>query len=149
MTRGQTIFMFLMICTAVITGATLGVVNNLDIIVQQSNMISASAEAAQSPDQMADIIDNTSPDPVKVADNESVSRSTQLMVITAQEKDEIKTMLQQLGMTEDEHMTDFIRNFQQTHSLNATGILDSQTLNIMIKQVTYDKASRAADSFGQ
>lgn len=148
MTRGQMIFIFLMICTAVMTGATLGVISNLDVIAQNAELISASADAppALSSDERAATPESKSLSPTTVADYEGVSRSTQLMVITAQEKDEIRKMLQQLGMAEDEQESDFILAFQRSNNLTATGNLDSQTLNLMIKQATYNKASRAAST---
>ena len=66
------------------------------------------------------------------------------MEITAQEKNEIRKMMQQLGMAEDQPEAEFIMEFQRNHNLQATGILDSQTLNLMIKEATYNKASRSA-----
>jgi hypothetical protein len=81
-----------------------------------------------------------------VASYDQVSRSTQLMVVTAQEKEEIRKMMLQLGMSEDEQESDFISKFQRSHNLSITGTLDSQTLNTMIKQVTYNSAARATNS---
>lgn len=146
MTRGQMVFLFLMICTAVMTGATLGVISNFDIILHQSQLISNSTAAAidHLPNEPGDISETTSSAAMTVANNDQVSRSTQLMVVTTQEKEEIRKMLRQLGMTEDEQESEFISNFQRSHSLSATGNLDSQTLNLMIKQATYSRASLSA-----
>lgn len=148
MTRGQMIFMFMMICTAVMTGAALGIISNFDIILQQAEVINAAAAAAaaEPSDEGANAQENESPAPTTVANREKVSRSTQLMIITAQEKEEIRQMMQQLGMTEDEQEADFIKAFQHSHNLQATGTLDSQTLNLMIKQATYNRAYRSADT---
>jgi hypothetical protein len=146
MTRGQTVFLFLMICAAVMTGATLGVISNFDIMLHQSQLISDSTAASidQLPVEPGDNSEIASSVPITVATNDQVSRSNQLMVVTSQEKEEIRGMLRQLGMSEDEQESEFISNFQRSHSLNATGNLDSQTLNLMIKQATYNRASRSA-----
>jgi len=140
--------MFMMICTAVMTGAALGIISNFDIILQQAEVINAAAAAAaaEPSDEGANAQENESLAPTTVANREQVSRSTQLMIITAQEKEEIRQMMQQLGMTEDEQEADFIKAFQHSHNLQATGTLDSQTLNLMIKQATYNRAYRSADT---
>jgi len=140
--------MFIMICTAVMTGAALGIVSNFDTIVQQAELVSAQAYAASETVPDEGIVDqaNQSPAPTTVASNDQVSRSTRLLVITAQEKDEIKQMMQQLGMEENQREADFIMDFQRSHNLTPTGNLDSQTLNLMIKQATYNKASHSAQT---
>jgi len=155
MTRGQMIFMFIMISTAVITGATLGIISHFPYIIHQSQVIQASTDVpgntpANIPFEEKSQAEKRGPDsaalavPATVSRNEPGNRSVQLMEITAQEKNEIRKMMQQLGMAEDQPEAEFIMEFQRNHNLQATGILDSQTLNLMIKEATYNKASRSA-----
>ena len=153
MTRGQMFFLFLMICAAVITGTTLGIISNFDILLQQSQLVSTSAATAsdglpnlEQPPELGDVQEVTSRGSMTVNSNDQGNRSTQLMVVTAQEKEEIRKMLLQLGMSENEQESDFISKFQRSHNLSITGTLDSQTLNVMIKQATYNSAARAASS---
>lgn len=156
MRPGQVVFMTLIICSALVTGATIGVASNFEYIaahMKQPVQETAAAPAEDSPPAPAEVSppapaqEPTEPadaDAVTVASYDSVSRSSnQLMVITAQEKLEITSMLYDLGMSEQENETDFIREFQRSHALDPTGTLDSQTLNTMIKQATIIKASRS------
>ncbi|MGB4304520.1 MAG: hypothetical protein WBJ34_12145 [Syntrophomonadaceae bacterium] len=153
MTRAQMFFLFLMICTAVITGTALGIISNFDILQQQSQLVITSTATAsdelpneEQSAEKGDCQEQTSSGSTSVASYDQVSRSTQLMVVTAQEKEEIRKMMLQLGMSEDEQESDFISKFQRSHNLSITGTLDSQTLNTMIKQVTYNSAARATNS---
>lgn len=149
MTRGQIIFLVMIICSAIVTGTTIGIVSNFDIIAQQAQISlekNADGAAADSVPPINEYNQVPPADHLTVASNNPVSRSSQLMVVTTEEKEEIRSMLRQLGMSEQQQETEFIREFQQSHSLDATGNLDSQTLNLMIKQATYNKASRAVNS---
>lgn len=147
MMRGHFIFLVLMICSATMIGATLGVASNFDVLAERSQLMSNSAVAATvEPFEGFDAIDEKeSSAPITVADNdEQVSRSSQTMGYTDQDKEQLRKMLQQLGMAENEQTIDFISNFQRDHSLNATGSLDTATLYMMIEQ-TYNRTSRSTD----
>ncbi|NLB17973.1 MAG: hypothetical protein GX825_04420 [Syntrophomonadaceae bacterium] len=145
MTRGHIIFLILMICSATMIGATLGVASNFDVLAERSQMISNSAVADEPLDEFGAIDGKESSAPITVAhNNEQVSRSSQTMGYTDQDKEQIRKMLQQLGMAENEQAIDFISNFQRNHSLNATGSLDTETLYLMIEQ-TYNRTSRSTD----
>ena len=54
-------------------------------------------------------------------------------------------MMLQLGINEDEQESDLSAN-SSVVIINITGTLDFQTLNTMIKQVTYNSAARATSS---
>lgn len=140
------IFLILILCSAIVTGTTIGIAANFPLLTQhiQSTTDQAaeyeptpSAEQ-QSADQDAGFIN--------VANSEELNRSHQMMVVTSEEKDEIRSMLEQLGMSSDQDEAEFIREFQINNSLSPTGSLDSQTLNMMIKQATLNKASRSLSS---
>ena len=148
MTRGHFIFLVLMICAATMIGAAMGVASNFDILAERSQLISNSAMAAtvEPSDEMNDV-ENDSFAPITVIhNNEQVGRSSQLMLVTNQDKAEIRKMLLMLGMTEEEQATDFISNFQRSHSLSPTGSLDAETLKLMIQEATYSNASRSTDN---
>lgn len=145
MTRGHIIFLVLMICSATMIGATLGVASNFDVLAERSQSNSAVAATVEPFEEFDAIDEKESSAPITVAhNNEQVSRSSQTMGYTDQDKEQIRKMLQQLGMAENEQAIDFISNFQRNHSLNATGSLDTETLYLMIEQ-TYNITSRSTD----
>ena len=150
MTRGHIIFLILMICSATMIGATLGVASNFDVLAERSQMISNSAVADEPLDEFGAIDGKETSPPITVAHNyEQVSPSSQTMEFTDQDKAEIRKMLQQLGMAENEQAIDFISNFQRSHKLNATGSLDTATLYLMIEQASYNGSSRSTGDSAQ
>jgi peptidoglycan hydrolase-like protein with peptidoglycan-binding domain len=52
-------------------------------------------------------------------------------------------MLFSLGMDEKDDLNQFVREFQKKNALEATGTLDSQTLETIIKQTTLQEVSRS------
>lgn len=144
MTRGHLIFLVLMICSATMIGATMGLASNFDTLVERSQFVSNAAVAATvEPAAEKNTGDaNESFDPITGIHNiDQVSRSSHLMLVTNQDEEEIRKMLLVLGMANDEQTTDFISNFQRDHGLSATGGLDAETLKLMIQEAAYNIAS--------
>lgn len=143
MQRGQMIFLILMLCSAIVTGTTIGIAANFPLLTQHiqstADQAAESEPALPAQQQSADREAGS----INIASSEARNRSNQMMVITAEEKNEIRSMLEQLGMSSDQDEAEFIREFQISNSLSPTGSLDSQTLNMMIKQATLNKASRS------
>lgn len=146
MQRGQMIFLILILCSAIVTGTTIGFAANFPLLTQHIQSTAdqaAESEPAPTAGQRSDDQDAGS---INVASSEELNRSYQMMVVTSDEKNEIRSMLEQLGMSSDQDEAEFIREFQINNSLNPTGSLDSLTLNMMIKQATLNKASRSLSS---
>lgn len=140
-------FLALVLAAAVITGSTVGIISNFDIIVNNSSIanpsVSEQAESTADEKNTADVDSDTNLQDGKSSCYKVTADSTELMVISQKEKEQIMVMLQELGMSKDSDYTEFIRNFQQTQSLNPTGNLDSKTLDAIIRQATLKRVADA------
>ncbi|MDD2586188.1 MAG: hypothetical protein PHT79_06325 [Syntrophomonadaceae bacterium] len=141
-------FLVLVLAAAIVTGSTIGIVNNLDIILEPNHNVLASSDNLQVEKRVAqnsnsDDVSNISRSTASRNSNIEKTDSTELMLVSQQEQEQIVDMLKYLGMTESADYSEFIRQFQQTHSLNPTGNLDSLTLDTVIRQVTINKVSDA------
>ncbi|MGS0746098.1 peptidoglycan-binding domain-containing protein [Syntrophomonas erecta subsp. sporosyntropha] len=136
------IFLVLILSAAIIAGSTAGIINNFESIANHLQQKQALASNDEDTPEVAKGENETSPPRQASVDTVS-SGTSEYMVITDAEQQEIKNMLSTLGMKSGQDPAEFIRHFQKDHSLNATGNLDSQTLQLIINQSTRVQASRA------
>jgi murein L,D-transpeptidase YcbB/YkuD len=145
-------FLILVLAAAVITGSALGVISNFDTIINaaqnqnQSNLTDAdnnSSDGRTESGQDNSLVEKSAKDVVQTA-SVSASTSTQIMVVSPEENGEIDSMLRQLGMTNGESSSAFIKEYQSTHGLKPTGSIDSTTLKRIINDVTYERAGQLA-----
>jgi len=147
-------FLVMVLMAAVVAGATIGIVSSFDIIVDRINLINSEAQV-----QNAEIADGeeatgapaaekapaeTTVQPAAVqgasVGTATTSTTSDVMVVTAEEKAQITQMLYELGMPEGGDYNQFIKEFQQQQSIPATGSLDSRTLRVIINKTTEQKA---------
>jgi len=144
-------FLVMVLMAAVVAGATIGIVSNLGIIIDRVNVINSGSAVPDA--EVASEVHKTSPKVEKttaesssqpaVASAYCTGVTSDLMVVTGEEKAQIIAMLQQLGMPANGDYNQFIKDFQQQQSLPATGSLDSRTLRVIINKTTQQRAQRA------
>lgn len=144
-------FLVMVLMAAVVAGTTIGIVSNMGIIIDRVNVINSGAAVPDT--EIAAEVHNTSPEALKTPAESSsepaaasaycTETTSDLMVVTGEEKEQIIAMLQQLGMPVGGDYNQFIKDFQQQQSLPATGSLDSRTLRIIINKTTQQRAQQA------
>lgn len=149
MQKGYYFFLILVLASAVILGSTIGLISNVSYIVQNTELLKPQPNEVF-PDGHAH--DSVSPTPQSnipgslQGEKQPLSTSSgdsEYMVLSQEEKEQIKQMLFGLGMGENDDLGQFVLEFQKKNSLETTGILDSQTLDIIIKQSTLQEVSRS------
>jgi hypothetical protein len=65
-----------------------------------------------------------------------------LMIVSPAEKQEIEAMFNTAGIPANQDYSQRVRSFQETIGLPSTGIMDSQTLQTLIKITTVHKANQ-------
>lgn len=156
MRKESLFFLVMVLMAAVIAGATIGIVSSFDIIVDRINIMNSEvlshnkelAESEEAANAPASTEENAPADtqvqPAAVtgtsAGGTSNSTTSDIMVVTAEEKAQITEMLYDLGMPQGGDYNQFIKDFQQRQNLPATGSLDSTTLRVIINKTTELKA---------
>lgn len=157
MKKESLFFLVMVLMAAVIAGATMGIVSSFDIIVDRVNVINSEAQTVNTEvadgEEAADsavVTKKTPPDASDqptayqgTASGVSDGTSSDVMVVTSEEKAQITAMLHELGMAEGADYNQFIKQFQQQQSIPATGSLDSQTLRVIINKTTEQKARQS------
>jgi len=146
-------FLIMVLMAAVIAGATMGIVSSFDVIVDRINVMNSEVELHNKALAEAEEADTAATEKapaenqaqavaVSGASTGSINYSTtsDIMVVTAEEKAQITEMLHQLGMPQGGDYNQFIKDFQQRQNLPATGSLDSCTLRVIINKTTEQKA---------
>ncbi len=148
MQKGYFFFLILVLASAVILGSTIGLISNVSYIVQHTELLKPQPNEA-SPDVHADNAippapKPSSPDSLQGEKQPSTSSgNSEYMILSQEEKEQIKQMLLGLGMGENDDLGQFVLEYQKKNSLEATGILDSQTLDAIIRQTTLKEVSRS------
>lgn len=157
MKKESLFFLVMVLMAAVIAGATIGIVSSFDIIVDRINVMNSEAQTVntevaegEEASDPAMVTEKTPPDAADqptayqgTTDGVSSSTSSDVMVVTSEEKAQITEMLHELGMTEGADYNQFIKQFQQQQSIPATGSLDSRTLRVIINKTTEQKAKQS------
>lgn len=153
MKKENMFFLIMVLMAAVIAGATMGIVSSFDVIVDRINVMNSEVELHNKALAEAEEADTAATEKapaetqaqavaVSGASTGSITYSTtsDIMVVTAEEKAQITEMLHQLGMPQGGDYNQFIKDFQQRQNLPATGSLDSCTLRVIINKTTEQKA---------
>lgn len=156
MKKESLFFLVMVIMAAVIAGATIGIVCNFDTIVNRINIMNSEAKT-QSTEVAEGVSTDSAPADTETADPASseqpaaiqgtsainaggTATTSNVMVVTNEEKAEITEMLYQLGMPQGGDYNQFIKQLQQQESIPATGSLDSRTLRVIINKTTEREA---------
>jgi hypothetical protein len=140
------IFLVLVLAAAIVTGSALAITSNFQAIktaADQQNQSGSSPNAREAVSKDAAGTDSASVKPPQNAAVQTASvnsdTDTEFMVVSPQENAEIAAMLQNLGMTDSR---DSIKQYQQTRGIEATGNLDSITLNSIINDAKIQRAAQ-------
>lgn len=139
------IFLSLILAAAIVTGSTLCVAAHFPYLMEQAEKARAVQLAVTQEATERDPATSMTYTPAEISRGSSAG--VDIMVITAAEKEQILTMLKSLGMDDQAELSTFIRSFQERHALNATGLLDSKTLHIIMEEaklVKVDHTTRQA-----
>lgn len=139
-------FMFIL-AAALVTGSTLSVCANFKYLSQQSKLQQQQQKSisAKKTSDAASTADNSNTSKTesavaagpKLADN-GTSGSNK-MIISHDEQAEITAMLEAMGSGNEDY-TLRIKDFQEKNSLPVTGVMDTETLNLLINKATLQKA---------
>lgn len=137
-------FMFIL-AAAIVVGSTMSLYTNFNDIFQQSKL-----QQQNSLPEKAENDSRSSVDKSKTSIIESPAAGQMLalngtssnqMVISDGEQEEINDMLEAMG-SNDEDYTLRIKDFQKKNSLPVTGVMDTETLNLLINKVTLQKSAQ-------
>lgn len=137
-------FMFIL-AAALVTGSTMSIITNFKYISQQSKL---QQQQQKSLPEKADNESTLSVDESNTSKTKSTAAgeiladngtSSNKMVISNDEQEEINAMLEAMG-SNDADYTLRIKDFQEKNSLPVTGVMDTETLNLLINKATLQKA---------
>lgn len=142
MKEANFLFIVLIIAAAVITGSTVAIASNFDVLIAPLNTQPALTADNKSFDE------NTGIPNIDTLDTSIVQNTNQPIsnvTFTPHEQEQVLEMLYALGMIDSSNYEGFIKDFQSKNSLNPTGELDAQTLTLIIQQVKIEKASNSVN----
>lgn len=141
-------FLIFILAAAVVTGSTLGILANFEYISKQSQIRQQEMKAVEAnPNEHSSL-----PNQVQASNNKPGSADTTpqlaangatdttVMVVSQTEQFEIDAMLNAVESSNNKDYSTRVRSFQERNALPITGIMDSQTLNTLINQVTIQKS---------
>ncbi|HWP97705.1 MAG TPA: hypothetical protein VN426_12745 [Syntrophomonadaceae bacterium] len=151
MKKEHLVFLILVTIAAIFGGSTLAIATNYTCLAQHAQELQTAQnnnaeEAASSTLTQANKPVDKAQEPQQLASTATQSGSPQngeVMGVTPEEKQQIENMLSSLGKSQSSDYASFITDFQSKHSLNPTGYLDTETLNVIIREVALVKASDA------
>lgn len=141
-------FMFIL-AAALVTGSTMSIYANFKYISQQSKLQQQQQDQKRLPEetnnkstQSEDQVNTAKTKPTAVVDQKLADNGTSdsnNMIISQDEQEELNSMLSAMGSNNEDFSLQ-IKDFQEKNSLPVTGIMDTDTLNILINKVTLQKA---------
>lgn len=139
-------FITLMLTLAVIVGSTLGVASNLHLIVERANYINEQNNSKKN-DLLSENIskDNKSVtgSSIEVSGVYRTNNTDSSTELLPSDQAEIEKMLRTLIESSNDFQTDLI-NYQKNNSLNPTGQLDYETLDLIIQEAKIKRAAELA-----
>lgn len=154
--KGNFFFLVFLLAAAVILGSTLGVISNINYIVQKNEMNKQKSTSSQAEEDNAAEPVKISPPTASPADNASDNLEFEVTPVQSsssvnpdqidigdEERHLLKEMLYNLGMKDTDDFNNFVRAFQNKNSLRATGNIDYPTLNAIIQQSTMQQVSKS------
>jgi cytoskeletal protein RodZ len=135
MNKSTFFFLVLILAAAIVTGSTLGVISNIELIksaAQNQNQSAMNADTEKSTAGQSQPEQNKT---LQTASTSAENTSTQVMVVSPEEGAEITSMLVKLGMPNDGDSGTFVKQYQASHGIQPTGNIDSITLNSIINDV--------------
>ncbi len=144
MKKANFLFVILIVAAAVITGSTIAIASNFDLLVAQANQ----TQVVQS-DKIGFQLDELEKIP-ELSESEFDQVLTQFPeqdisneAFSQHEQKQVLEMLYALGMVNGNNYNEFILDLQKKHKLEPTGELDSQTLSLILEQFKLKKANNS------
>ena len=152
MKKGRMVFLVLVVCSAVVTGSTVGLLHSQQHLATLDMERETSAAQTDKPEVEPPIPANNKDNPSieqleKSGPSSSIASSTQhpavqsqqqFLILTEDEAREIFSMFVELGYNQDT-LSDAAASFQEDNQLKPTGFLDGATLHQVIQQVKLKK----------
>ena len=160
------IFLILIVAAAVITGSTIGLASNFDLIMKNSPLQAEQMQAEQAQSGQTQT-EQLSTEHLQIAsidkpmEDNSMDTTAELaatpnspsrggnspyfkddLIISPHDRRQILGLLVVLGMIDTNNYDTFLKEFQTQHELNPSGNLDTDTLNHIIEQVRSEKVNR-------
>ncbi|MGE5397003.1 MAG: hypothetical protein ACM3MK_05640 [Chitinophagales bacterium] len=157
MKQDQYVFFLLVLAAAIVLGTTFGVVNsyltihsnpNLNHVLKQSTptksstMETSSKTSSESVPEIKIDLQNE-PQIESETSTYETGDNEQSYVLTANEADEVRFMLSELGYSKSD-LNDNISSFRKDHKMSESKSLDQNTLDLIIQHVTFKKAQALA-----
>ncbi|MDD4802649.1 MAG: peptidoglycan-binding domain-containing protein, partial [Syntrophomonas sp.] len=157
------LFFILILAAAMVAGSTLGITMNYKYISeqvinqrsQQETLQAHPEQQSHSPLEVKIPPEDMPPAIPSKPNNDSASQSNnitddtsasvtvssssggnRILLLSQAEKSDIEIMLTATGIAANDNYSQRIREFQENNSLSATGIMDSQTLSLLIRKTT-------------
>ena len=152
--KGNFFFLIFLLAAAVVLGSTVGLISNINYIVHKTEMVKEHSTSSKAEEETVTEPEAASPEATPQADTasnlEPSAPTTQSAAIDPNqvdigdhERQLLKEMLYDLGMSETDDFNDFVRSFQNKNNLKATGNIDYLTLNAIIQQSTMQEVSKS------
>ncbi|MBO8158889.1 peptidoglycan-binding domain-containing protein [Thermosyntropha sp.] len=157
MRKEYVLFFSLILAAAIISGTTLSMAANADVIIKnsqlkQSQNLSSNINKKQE-ENIQEKIEKNTQNQTNTADTSElintpsrksfryiyISDTGKQLPLTEEEKAQVISMLKELGMSDEDEYSQFLKDFQEKHNLPPTGILDSLTLELIINQVQINR----------
>lgn len=126
-------FIFLM-AAAVVTGSTCGILSNIKHVSDYVQSPSVSIEGTVESAALNQNISYSSS-----TEQADLDAQNDNLMLSMQDQQEVNVMLNNLLENEDRGFYDRLKSFQAKNSLETTGMLDVQTLSILIQQAKLDR----------
>lgn len=133
MKRGFIIFLVLVTVGAVFSGITIVLLNDFPRIVQDWQ----ETLTVRTPEQNITTEAAAQPNPAALT---ALPKSSASQTLTKEEEDQVRAMLKSLGITGSD-FTETMKAYQHKNSLEVTGVLTTETLESIIRQLTVSKVA--------
>ena len=142
MKKGYVIYLVLISVGAVVFGATFVLLDEFPKLVEQWNenerqtvLVEPAAEKNEPPELFAPSVQTTAPIVISNLISNSGSQ-----VLTENEQEQVQMMLRKLGVA-GENFTETVKAYQTKKSLEATGVLTTETLEEIVRDLTITKVA--------
>lgn len=145
MQKGHYFYIILMLAAAIVLGSALGLASNFHLIVERANYINEQKQDGTQKTLSENVPAHTSDaqDPAMNVSSTNPNIDDSLSELLPSDRIEIEAMLKDLTDNSNDYTTN-LSNFQKNNSLQPTGQLDYETLDLLLKEAKLKRASELA-----
>ena len=136
------VFLILIAVGAIVCGATVVMINEIPILVEQWNENERNKKLEPPPEEKDELtksfIPSLEPAAPIVISNYLTSNESQ--ILTREEEASIRVMMRSLGFVGD-NFTEVMKAYQASKSMEVTGVLTTETLESIVRDLTISKLS--------